>query len=95
MSRKTYTIGDKITLKAGLFRLLDSDRICSIVGILPSDHGEAQFRVRLGNETYERRIVASDIEMSESAPLRGEKSPSAPKKTGEPWFKPSSIRTTK
>lgn len=95
MKRKIYTIGDTVTLKADLFRAVDSVRVCRIVGILPFDHGEAQYRVRLGNETHERRIVASDIEARETAvPRKGDGPASSPRKS-EPWLKPSSIRINK
>jgi len=95
MSRKTYAVGDTVMLKADLFRPADGGRNCRIVGILPADHGEAQYRVRFGNETYERRIVASDIEMTEApnGTKRDDASPARAK--GEPWFKPSSIRIRK
>ena len=95
MSRKTYAIGDTVTLKSDLFRTADSGRTCRIVGLLPSDHGEAQYRIRLGNETYERRIVASDIEAPETITPRNGNSASPSPKAGEPWFKASSIRINK
>ncbi|MCQ4629393.1 MULTISPECIES: cold-shock protein [Shinella] len=95
MSRKRFAIGDTVTLKADLFRSADSERVCRVVGVLPSDHGEAQYRVRLGNETCERRIVASDIEATDTVEIRSGGSASASSKGSEPWFKPSSIRVNK
>jgi hypothetical protein len=95
MSRKRFAIGDTVTLKADLFRSADSERVCRVVGVLPSDHGEAQYRVRLGNETFERRIVASDIEATDTVEIRSGGSVSVSSKGGEPWLKPSSIRVNK
>jgi hypothetical protein len=95
MRRAIYAVGDTVTLKADRFRLSDSERVCRIVGILPSDHGEAQYRIRIGNETHERRVVASDIEAPET--VMAGKTKGAPSTRGpdEPWFKPSSIRVKK
>lgn len=95
MSRNHYAVGDTVTLKVSLLRAANSDRLCRIVGLLPSDHGEAQYRVRLGNETNERRIVASDIEEMETATPRAPRQQTFSAKAGEPWFKPSSIRIGK
>lgn len=96
MSRDIYAVGDTVTLRDGLFRTGITGKVCRIVGILPSDHGEVQYRVRLGGETYERRIVASDIDCPKAAAPAGGTggSPSA-SRLGEPWFKPSSIRIHK
>jgi hypothetical protein len=95
MSRAIYAVGDTVRLKADLFRRADGGGICRIAGILPSDHGEAQYRVRLGNETFERRILASDIEASEAVSGRSATG-SRPSLGGkEPWLKPSTIRTRK
>lgn len=91
MSRNIYAVGDAVTLKDGVLRTVDKDRVWKIVGILPSDHGEAQYRVRLGGEAHERRIVASDIEAASGH----EDDPSPVSRSGEPWLKPSSIRIHK
>lgn len=97
MPSKIYAVGDAITLKADLYRSTHSDRTCTIVAVLPVDRGEAQYRVRMGKETFERRIVASDIEASEPT---GEKNPAG--KTAapalcrqEPWLRPLNIRTAR
>lgn len=95
MSRAIYAVGDTVKLKSDLFRRAESNGICRIVGILPSDHGEAQYRVRFGSETFERRILASDIEAADNAttrPATGHRSSSGGK---EPWVKPTSIRIKK
>ncbi|MBN9052355.1 cold-shock protein (plasmid) [Shinella sp. PSBB067] len=95
MSRTVHAIGDRVTLRASLFRPADTDRTCRIVAILPSDHGEVQYRVRMGEETCERRIVASDIEAPETARPGKTAGPSSARRANEPWFKPSSIRIKK
>lgn len=92
MGRKSYSIGDVVVLKAGLTRVVTADRICAIVGILPSDHGEAQYRVRFDGETFERRIVATDIECIETVSA-GQRTPIVG--TGGPWLKSSGIRLRK
>lgn len=66
MSRAIYAVGDKVKLKPTLFRRKETGSACRIIGVLPSDHGEAQYRVRLGDEVFERRILASDIDAPES-----------------------------
>jgi len=95
MSRDIYAVGDTVTLRDGLSRTGVTGKVCRIVGILPSDHGEAQYRVRLGGETYERRIVASDIESPGAAAPGEAGGPPSASRLGEPWFKPSSIRIHK
>ncbi|WP_411033744.1 cold-shock protein [Shinella sp. BYT-45] len=96
MSRKTYGVGDHVVLKAGLSRTATGARVCRIAGILPADHGEVQYRVRLEGETFERRIVHSDIDADESAaPLPRETAVAATSGKAGPWLKPSSIRIGK
>ena len=95
MGRAIYAIGDTVKLKADLFRRASSQGTGRIVGILPSDHGEVQYRIRLGEETYERRILASDIEAPDTVATRPVSVPRSPSGGNEPWFKPSSIRVKK
>lgn len=91
MSRKPYAIGDRVVLKAGLSRSQAGERTCRIVSILPADHGEVQYRVQREGETFERRIVHSDIDTAESAAPVSRDGPASPGKAGS-WLKPSSIR---
>ncbi|MCF3642214.1 cold-shock protein [Rhizobium sp. TRM95111] len=91
MSRAGYVIGDTVVLKSGLSRSAGDERTCRIVGILPADHGEAQYRVRVGNETYERRIVQSDIDAAETAAPAPERMSSETRRP-EPWLKPLTTR---
>jgi len=93
MSRKTYAMGDHVVLKAGLSRKTADGGRCRIVGVLPNDHGEVQYRVRLDGETFERRIVESDIDAEETAAP----SPDTTSKVSfagkaSPWLKPLNIR---
>lgn len=93
MSRKTYATGDHVLLRAGLSRKTADERTCRIVGVLPNDHGEVQYRVRLDGETFERRIVESDIDAEETAapsPAPSSKVSFAGK--ASPWLKPLNIR---
>lgn len=95
MSRATYAVGDTVKLKPNILRRTETASICKIISVLPSDHGEAQYRVRLGNETFERRILASDIDMPEAKVVQpAGKAPSSAGRN-EPWLKSSSIRTRK
>jgi hypothetical protein len=94
VSRKTYSVGDTIILKAGLTRTATADRLCKIVNVLPADHGEIQYRVRFGAENFERRIVHGDIDHSETTlPVHEDKA--APKLKNESWLKPASLKIGK
>ncbi|CAK7259027.1 MULTISPECIES: cold-shock protein [unclassified Shinella] len=95
MSRKTHAVGDHVVLKAGLSRTATGARTCRIVGVLPADHGEAQYRVRLDNENFERRVVHSDIDADETAAPATRKAGTTVAGKGGPWLKPSSIRIGK
>ncbi|ASY72751.1 cold-shock protein [Sinorhizobium fredii USDA 205] len=95
MSRNTYSVGDTVVLKADLLRMLAADRSCRIVGILPAaEHGEAQYRIRFGTETFERRIFEHDIDAAETALPARAHSPAATV-DGKPWLKPLRVRTAK
>jgi hypothetical protein len=85
-------VGDTVIVRQGLGRMTPAGTACRIVGILPADHGETQYRVRFGSETFDRRIAASDIETVQSAVKDGP-APS-PDRNGA-WLKPLSIRTGK
>jgi len=96
MDPNIYSIGDLIVVKASLTRAAMDNRQCRVVGMLPaSDRGEKQYRVRFGAENFERRIVASDIDRSETATtsIRSDTPPA--KGSAEPWLKSSKIRIGK
>ncbi|MGQ3213314.1 cold-shock protein [Shinella sp.] len=95
MSRNVFAIGDAVKLKTDQRRPADSERICRIVAVLPSDRGEVQYRVRVGDEPHERRVLASDIEAQDTPVVTRPKTPASHSGGKEPWFKASSIRTKK
>nr|WP_298101739.1 cold-shock protein [uncultured Shinella sp.] len=93
MRRKTYAAGDHIVLKADPSRKTADECRCRIVGVLPNDHGEVQYRVRLDGETFERRIVESDIDAEEVAtPSRDTAAKVSIAGKASPWLKPLNIR---
>jgi len=95
MSRAIYAIGDTVKLKPNILRRAEATPTCRIIGVLPSDHGEAQYRVRIDNETFERRVLASDIDAPETRPSQPVSSAPSSAGRNEPWLKSSSIRTRK
>jgi hypothetical protein len=95
MSRIAYAIGDQVVLIGKPGRTSAIDRTCRIVGILPSDRNEPQYRVRFEGENFERRIVATDIDTSETPSPAIAAQDAAPSQRGEPWFKPSRIKIGK
>jgi hypothetical protein len=95
MSIHTFAVGDALVLRAGLTRTAVGDRTCRVVGLLPNaDRGEQQYRVRFGNENFERRIVASDIDRTETVATK-QAAAAVGKSEGGPWLKASSIRIGK
>ncbi|KNY18637.1 hypothetical protein AKG11_00485 [Shinella sp. SUS2] len=95
MGQKTYAIGDRVVLKASRSRSVTGEQRCRTIGILPADHGEAQYRVQIDNENFERRIVNSDIDSDESgSPASSGITTTVAGKSG-PWPNPSSMRVGK
>ncbi|OHV79002.1 cold-shock protein [Rhizobium sp. LCM 4573] len=95
MKAKLHAVDDVLVLKASLMRTANGDRTCRIVGLLPAaDSGERQYRVRFGNENFERRILASDIDTTATMILAQKEDPSSTATDG-PWLKPGSIRVSK
>jgi hypothetical protein len=95
MSSYSFAVGDALVLRAGLTRTAVGDRTCRVVGLLPNaDRGEQQYRVRFGNENFERRIVASDIDRLETAATEKTADATGISESG-PWLKASSIRIGK
>jgi hypothetical protein len=95
MSRIAYAIGDQVVLIGKPGRTAAAERTCRIVGILPSDHNEPQYRVRFEGENFERRIVATDIDTSETPSPAAAALVAVPTQRAEPWFKPSRIKIGK
>lgn len=95
MSLNVYSIGDVLVLKSGLTRTAIGNRTCTLVGLLPAaDRGEQQYRVRFGAENFERRIVASDIDITETSSFVKPDEVSI-EIVGEPWLKSASVRIGK
>ena len=92
MSQKTYDVGDTVIMKTGLARSAAAVRSCRIVGVLPAaERGDTQYRVRFDGENFERRIVGTDIELSEATlPIREDGLDSSVR--GGPWLKPLGIK---
>jgi hypothetical protein len=96
VSARTYAIGDDVVLKAGLTRMATGDRTCRIVGLLPAaERGENQYRVRVGTENFERRIVHSDIDAGETAASAQTRQAASSAVAGGSWLNASSIRVGK
>jgi hypothetical protein len=95
MNRNVYAIGDAVKLKTDQHRSAESGRVCRIIAVLPSDRGEVQYRVRVGDEPHERRVLASDIEAPDTPMVTRPKTTTSHVGGTEPWFKASSIRTKK
>lgn len=85
MNRKACDIGDKVVLRTSAAQSALNSRLGVVVGLLPMDRGEARYRVRVEGETFERCVLATDIEHVE--PATPEDRQAAP--TG-PWLKPLS-----
>jgi hypothetical protein len=93
---KAYAIGDDVVLKAGLTRIATGDRRCRIVGLLPAaERGESQYRVRMGTENFERRIVQSDIDPDETTVSAERNTATSSAPAGGSWLNTSSIRIGK
>ncbi|RWX76691.1 cold-shock protein [Neorhizobium lilium] len=91
MSLTIYAVGDALVLRAGLTRTAVGIRTCRVVGVLPNaDRGEQQYRVRFGNENFERRIVGSDIDRTETA-ANEQTAVIELENEGGPWLKPMRI----
>lgn len=87
MRSVAYEIGNKVTLRASATQVVLSSRVGQIVGLLPADRGEARYRVQVEGETFERCVLATDIEHAEVA------TDDAPKATATgPWLKPLSAK---
>lgn len=95
MSRSIYAVGDRVKLKPDPFRREHSSVAGEIMGILPSDHGNAQYRIRIDDERFERRILASEIDSHDEKGRHDGNAIPRPEGSGAAWFVSSSIRTKK
>lgn len=87
MSRAGLGIGNKVVLRASATQQALVSRFGRVVGLLPTDSGEARYRVRVEGETFERCLLATDIEHAETS---AEDAPRAA--ASRPWLKPLSTK---
>ncbi len=93
MSQTPYAIGDAVVLKTGYNGV---DKNCYIVGLLPAgERGEPQFRIRMDNENFERRVVQSDIDQTASADLDHQPESGPTASEPKPWLTPLSSKARK
>lgn len=90
MSNTIYAAGDTVVVRPGIAGAQPDDRTCRIIQALPAEGGEVQYRVRFGNEVFDRRITATDIEALGEA-SDGVDTPAAVP-VGRPWLAPVRIR---
>jgi ERCC4-type nuclease len=95
MAKGQYGAGDIVVLKDGPLRTSRSTSKFKILAVMPEAGGEVQYRVRSDIEGFERRITAGEIDIEKSAASKHTPVESAPKSVGEPWFKPSAVKTKK
>lgn len=94
MSAPLYSVGDTVVLKSGFLRKAEPETICRIASILPEAQGMVQYRVRFGNENFERRVTEGDIDRAASSASMGEGRPTSPAITSS-WVNLNSIRVKK
>lgn len=70
MSKAAYGVGDHVFLVNGPLRTSRPEGEFRIVAQLPDADGQAQYRVQSKSETFERRIVATDIDVERSQTSR-------------------------
>lgn len=88
MSRTACEIGDRVKLRASATQSALISPFGVIVGLLPTeDRGEPRFRLRVDGETFERSVLATDIEHAETATP----DPAQAEATG-PWLKKLSAK---
>ena len=95
MANTRYGSGDVVILKEGSRRTSRSTSKFKILAVMPEIGGEVQYQVRSDVEGFERRIPASEIDIERSAASKHIPAVPTPRGTGEPWFKPSAVRTKK
>lgn len=95
MTRAAYGIGDHVFLLDGPVRTGRPGGEFKIVARLPDINGTAQYRVRSEVETFERRIVGTDIDTERSQKPHGEKSSAAAVEAKGSWLKAGAIKVGK
>lgn len=91
MSKPVYAVNDTVLLKSGVFRKAENDRTCRIASVLPDVHGSVQYRVRFGDEGFERRVFEDDIDRVDSPPSEKMERPVSSVATSS-WVNPQAIK---
>lgn len=95
MTKASYGVGDQVFLVNGPVRTGRAEGEFTIVACLPDVNGMAQYRVRSDSETFERRIVDTDIDADRSqSPGAATRSTAATGPKGS-WFDAGSIKVGK
>jgi hypothetical protein len=94
MSSPLYSTGDTVVLKGGLFRKAETALTCRIASVLPEAQGVVQYRVRFGDETFERRVTESDIDRTATTAPKGQERPASPSATSS-WVNLNTIKIRK
>jgi hypothetical protein len=96
MSKTVYGVGDCIFLINSPLRTSRPEGEFQIVARLPDTNGQAQYRVQSKSETFERRIVATDIDVERSQIPRAASDHGAKKADAKgSWLTASKIRVHK
>ncbi|WP_075292298.1 hypothetical protein [Pararhizobium arenae] len=69
MPQARYSEGDRLVIRSGLTHMSRSNRTCRVLGVLPSDYGRIQYRVRFEHENFERRVVETDVDIEATGDL--------------------------
>lgn len=95
MSKARYAVGDYIFLISGPVRTGRAAGEFQIISLLPdAEEGEAQYRVQSGQESFERRIRAGEIDAERSAAPEASADLQGGGK-GRSWVNNTSIRVNK
>ncbi|MGN7292223.1 cold-shock protein [Rhizobium sp. SAFR-030] len=92
MGAPSFAVGDTIVLKTAQSGVPSGN--CRISAVLPAAYGHVQYRIRFDGETFERRIVESDIDRERSTRSAHVEKTVSPAK-GRSWLNPTSMKIGK
>ncbi|MDQ0320903.1 hypothetical protein QO002_003041 [Pararhizobium capsulatum DSM 1112] len=97
MPAPKYKPGDTLVMRSGLTHSSMADRTCTVVGVLPSDYGRFQYRVRFEHENFERRVVEADVDIDETPTTSrgGQPREKTAAPMGKSWLKPLTTKPGK
>ena len=96
MSKAKYAVGEYLFLVNGPVRTGRADGEFQVIGLLPdAEGGEAQYRVQSKQESFERRVRASEIDAERTAEPRAAASDGRASGGGRNWVNIASIRVNK